>query len=441
MDDLATRERNRRELDALAAEITELAGHLNAANYRFLKLIAEFDRRTGWSDSATQSCAHWLNWQCGIDMGAAREKVRVAHALEGLPRISAAMERGELSYSKARALTRVACAKTEEYLLEMALHGTANHVEKIVRYFRRAKASEELSVEKAQQLNRACSYLWDDDGSLVIKARLPAEAGALVMKALEAAMEEVPYVSAETPTERVFPQVRRADALALMAESFIANRLATLTGGEKHQIVVHVSAETLRDEAAGRCEIEDGAGIAAETCRRLACDCSLVHITENDEGSVLDIGRKSRSIPPALRRALKARDQACRFPGCSNSKYLDAHHIEHWAKGGETKLKNLVNLCRFHHRAVHEGGFRIQILDDGALRFVKPNGEWVASLIAGMRQRFGGWLALQVKLEHLRIDQHTAATRWRGEKMDYGMGVDVLLQQWKRPETPDRRQS
>ena len=138
----------------LEAQITELAGHLNSANHRFLKLIAEFDQRKGWSDSATQSCAHWLNWKCGIDLGAAREKVRVAHALATLPQISASMERGEVSYSKVRALTRVADAATEELLLSIALHGTAHHVENTVRYFRRAQQTEELSREGRQQAAR-----------------------------------------------------------------------------------------------------------------------------------------------------------------------------------------------------------------------------------------------------------------------------------------------
>ena len=157
----------------LAAEITELAGHLNAGTYRFLKLIAEFDNRNGWSDSATQSCAHWLNWKCGIDMGAAREKVRTAHALESLPKIAAAMSRGELSYAKARALTRVACASTEDYFLSIALHGTAHHVETLVRHYRRAKEAEELSRDAQQQANRYVRYQWDDDGSIIIKAGYP----------------------------------------------------------------------------------------------------------------------------------------------------------------------------------------------------------------------------------------------------------------------------
>jgi len=201
----------------LADQITELAGHLNAANHRFLMLIAEFDRRQGWSDWATQSCAHWLNWKCGIDLGAAREKVRVAHALEHLPKIAGAMSRGELSYAKVRAMTRVACAATEEYFLSIALHGTAHHVETLVRHYRRAKDAEQCSREKQQQKGRTCTWQWDDDGSLTLRARLPAEAGALLLKALEAAMQEIPIeatipprMSSTFPRKRQLSNCRRA---------------------------------------------------------------------------------------------------------------------------------------------------------------------------------------------------------------------------------------
>jgi len=135
----------RQSLRDLEAQITELTGHLNAATYYWLTLIAEFDRREGWGDGATRSCAHWLNWKCGIDLGAARERVRVAHALEELPKISEAMREGRLSYSKVRAITRVATEATEDTFLQIAIHGTAHHVEKLVRVFRRAKEAEELS--------------------------------------------------------------------------------------------------------------------------------------------------------------------------------------------------------------------------------------------------------------------------------------------------------
>ena len=412
-----------RSIDEIAAEICTLTGHINAANHRWLMLIAEFDRRKGWSDSATQSCAHWLNWKCGIAMGAAREKVRVARALETLPRISAAMACGKLSYSKAREITRVGNSENEDYLLMIAEHGTAQHVENLVRAYRRCQDAEELSREARQQQNRALSFRYDDDGSLVLTCRLPAEAGALIMKALDLAVENVP---AGTSSEPVPFSARRADALALVAESFLAHDVLEAPGTDRQQIVVHVAAETLRDRTAGCCEFEHGPSMAAETARRLSCDACVVALVEDDDGEPLNVGRKTRNISAPLRRLLNARDKGCRFPGCANSRYVDAHHIKHWANGGETKPSNLVSLCRFHHRAVHEGGFRIEILDDGAFRFVKPNGGNIDSVAPGFTQPPGNW-------KQLAAGPVTEVAGWRGERMDYALGVDVLMQQARRP--------
>src|SRR6267154_4677617 len=210
----------------LEAQITELAGQLNAATYRWLTLIGEFDRRQGWADGSLHSCAHWLNFKCGLDLGAAREKVRVASALPGVPKIAAAMKRGELSYSKVRALTRVATPATEENLLMIALHGTAYHVEKVVRLFRRAQEAEELSREAQQQAGRAVEYWYDTDGSLVLKARLPALGGGLLVKALEVALEAVPAteLNVEFAEEQPLSYAsRRADALARVAEGYLQN--------------------------------------------------------------------------------------------------------------------------------------------------------------------------------------------------------------------------
>jgi hypothetical protein len=432
----------------LAAQITELAGHLNAANHRWLMLIAEFDRRNGWSDGGTQSCAHWLNWKCGLDMGAAREKVRVARALQSLPKISAAMERGELSYSKVRAMTRVATEATEDYLLMIARHGTAQHVEETVRHFRNALDAEELAKEARQQKQRSLTYSYDDDGSLILKARLPAEIGSVFIKALEAAMEyvhedeedvaaEVVQINDKERVKRLPRRVQRADAVGLLAESFLQNGIGEFAGGDKHQITVHVSAETLKEKSAGRCELEDGPGISAETCRRHACDCSAVHVVEDENGNPLDIRRKTRTIPPSIRRALNSRDKGCRFPGCCNKKFVDGHHIKHWANGGETKLSNLVSLCRFHHRLVHEGGVEVHVLDDGAICFVKPNGQAFDSLVPGFTQPLADWrdIAAAHERAHIHISERTAATKWGGESMDYGLAVQVLVQQQNRSTT------
>jgi hypothetical protein len=420
-------------LEELEAQITELAGHLNAANYRWLTLIAEFDRRNGWADGKLPSCAHWLNFKCGLNLGAAREKVRVAHALEGLPKIAASMSRGELSYSKARALTRVACAATEDALLMIALHGTAHHVERLVQGFRRAQEAEELSREARQHTNRGVSYWFADDGSLVLKGRLPAAAGAMLIKALDAALETIPQneISAKFEEERQIPHAaRRADALAALAESFLAQSDASSNTADRFQVVVHVDAETLRTSAAGRCEIEHGPAIPAATARRLSCDASLISVLENEQGEPLDVGRKTRSIPPAIRRALNTRDAGCRFPGCTHQRYVDAHHIEHWADGGDTKLSNLVTLCRLHHRLVHEGEIIVENSADGGWRFLHPDGRHY-EVIRCSEYEDCDWEDLERTHTELgiHIDSKTAATRWRGERMDYDLGVWVLCQQ------------
>ena len=413
---------------ALVEQITALAGHLNAANARFLALIAELDRRGGWSECGVKSCAHWLNWKCGIALGAAREKVRTARALEGLPQIAAAMADGRLSYAKVRAITRVADEATEAQLLNIALCGTASHVEQVVRSYRRALDAEELSREAIQQRDQCLWYFTEPDGSMTIRGKLPAEIGALFVRALQAAEDRLPFpphVSAETSEEdRSRLRARRVEALATIAESFLATGPRDLSGSDRQQIVVHVDAETFQQRTAGRCELEQGPSIAVETARRLACDAGVIRIVENAEGEPLDVGRRTRTIPPGIRRALTARDKGCRFPGCCFKHYVDGHHVEHWADGGETKLANLVTLCRFHHRLVHEGQVIVQTLDDGAFRFVKPDGETFESPAPDPTD----WSEL-VAANTATITPATAVTRWTGERLDLGLAIECLLQQ------------
>ena len=324
-----------------------------------------------------------VSWRCGIGLNAAREKVRVAHALEDLPAISAAFASGRLSFSKVRALTRIADGANEAELLELALHATAAQVEQLVRGYRRAGRLAEREQAMARHAARELNYYHDDDGCLVIRARLPAEDGAVVLEALEAAMaaqraeedaaasEDVTAVTSEP--ENRFAQ-RRADALTAMAETTLKHGAEPLSSAERYQVVVHVTAETLAADADGRAELECGQRIAPDTARRIACDGSGLRITEDADGNPLDIGRKTRAVPPALQRALHSRDGGCRFPGCTHHRFVDAHHIRHWANGGTTSLDNLVLLCRRHHRLVHEGGFGVERSAGGAIRFIRPDG-------------------------------------------------------------------
>jgi hypothetical protein len=429
-------------LEELEARITELCGHLNAAQYRWLLLIREFDRRRGWGDGKLASCAHWLNFKCGLNLGAAREKVRVAHSLEKLPLIAACMARGELSYSKVRALTRVACRATERDLLNIALHGTAYHVERTVRLYRRAIQAQELSREASQQDSRSVSYYWEEDGSLVLKARLPAVGGALVVKALEAALAQVPEHEVCVERSEEWPishAARRADALVRMAESSLKGRGRDAKSAEQYQVVIHVDAESLTAAAAGRAEVEGGPSLPVETIKRLGCDASVVGVIEDGQGQPLSVGRRTRSIPPAIRRALRLRDETgCQFPGCTYDKYLDAHHVQHWAQGGQTELSNLVTLCRWHHRLVHEGGIKVRARRGGGWRFEKAGGEEFAPVRIDPRSYY---LGTEIEATHraqgLEVTEGTAATRWRGERMDYDHGVMLLCHKAERAREED----
>ena len=166
-----------------------LAAHIHAATWRLLTLIAELDRRGVWADQGALTCAHWLGWACGIDAHTAREKVRFARALEGLPLLSEAVARGELGYSKLRALTRIATSENEADLVDIGLHGTAQHVEKFVRLYRQAERAQETEHADGQHKDRELTYWYEDDGTLVLHGRFPPETGARILSALDAAME------------------------------------------------------------------------------------------------------------------------------------------------------------------------------------------------------------------------------------------------------------
>jgi hypothetical protein len=426
-------------LGRLEAEIASLAAHVNAGTCRFLHLVAEFDRRAGWERWGCGSCAEWLSWRCGLAPRSAREHVRVATRLRELPRVSAAFARGELSFSQVRAISRVAGPGSEETLLELARHATAAQLERVVRAFRGVLATELAAVDRAYE-QRYLIHSCEEDGSLVLHGRLPADEGAVVLAALAAGRDalraqEAPAGSAELkgdPDGSAEPPRRagNADALVLMAESLLASP-AQRTGGERHQVVVHVDTSALTgDDPAGRCQLEQGPALHPETARRLACDASLVRILESD-GRPLSVGRRTRSIPPALRRALGSRDGGCRFPGCTRHRFVDAHHVEHWSRGGATDLDNLVTLCRRHHRLVHEGGFAVERRARGGFAFRRPDGR----LIPHVPPRPAPGAQAPAGLP--RIEPQASASRWNGDPLDLGAAVDAVT--WADRRTRPRR--
>jgi hypothetical protein len=433
-----------RSLEALAEEITTLAAHVSAVTCRWLGLIAEFDRREGWGQWGCKSCAHWVAWRCSLTPATARDHVRIARRLEALPLIRAAFGRGELSFSKVRALVRVEEVEREEDLLELARSCTASQLERLVRAYRGVAAVE--AGAQAARDNRYVEWHHDDDGAVVLRGRLPAEEGELVIAALEAAREALwreqqgeadaraadsgaePDPHADPDPDEVDPRAHEIRP-ASTRPAGNADALLALAGGtagvQPPQVVVHVDVETLIGGSKATVGVLDtGAPVPAETVRRLCCDAALVPMAERD-GRPLSVGRRTRTIPPAIRRALDRRDGGCRFPGCQQRRHVDAHHVRHWADGGETSVDNLLLLCRHHHRLVHEEGYRVD-RRRGDVVFHRPDGR---RLRAVPRPRRGD--AEQVCAEHRRsgieIDAQTSVPRWWGEPLLLDDAVQAML--------------
>ncbi len=615
------------QLARLGDRIAELSARIQAATHELLVLIREFDEQEGWDGCLT--CAHWLSWRAGLSPGAAREHVRVARALGDLPKLSDAMRRGKVSYSKVRAVTRVATPENEQTLLDVALAGTAAHVERIARAWRRIDRNVEQAEERRRDASRGLRTWVDEDGMVVVRGRLTPEVGAVLRRALEAACDqarrapasdgggeeeaagaparaedEAAGAPAGAPAGVEEPTLaqRQADAIGTLAEAALAGGLDRGTAGDRYQVVLHVDAEALGERrdvpartsggaasgpapradggrvpagtsggaapgadggrvpagtsggaapgaelrggndrvpagtsggvasgpvprgdrvpagtpaahgpgdgspmrtetpsragrarhsrrrrmsgpcpgvwpatpasdtatsepttaasepsaararrssparcarrpptsastpsaapAAGRQTVLDEAGgihVSAETARRMACDAATVTMRHGPGGEILDVGRRTRTISPALRRALAVRDRQCRFPGCGNLR-CDAHHLRHWADGGRTALDNLVLLCRRHHRAVHEEGFRVTLDADGGVQFVGPDGHPLPEAPPAP-----AWTgpALQPTNDGLaeagiEIDADTATPTWRGERLDLDYAMSVL---------------
>ena len=402
----------------LGQEITQLCGYIAAATCHFLNLVREFDAHRYWEDQGFKSCAEWLNFHCGLGPGAAREYLRVADALANLPKVSEAFSAGKLSYSKVRAITRVATPENEDFLMMVARHGTASHVERLVSQYRRAEKLRHPDASYDIYLAREVTCHYDDDGCLVLKARVPAEQGEVIVKALESAMDAAFDPEANTPVA-----ARRADALAEVSETFLNHPENAGSTADRYQVVMHVDAGR-----PGGAHLENGPCVSAETSRRIACDCSMTIVKEDTSGDLLSIGRRSRTIPPAMRRALKSRDGGCRFPGCNSHKFCDGHHIRHWASGGETSLDNLVLLCRFHHRLVHEGGFDCRKGKCGEIYFVDRREQRLREFQQAPSTAIEESLAWMYReFRHAHVSAETCRAEWyAGEEMDMEHAVWLL---------------
>ncbi len=457
-------------LERLEAQICELAGHLAAATCRFLVLLGDFDARRGWASWDMNSCAEWLSWKCQMSSGTAREHVRVARALRELPVIRTQFGAGRLSYAKVRALTRIATPATEAGLAELAGPMTGNQLERFARAHRQVSSADDA----AARVRRRLAWRFEDDGSLSGTFRLPPLQGAVLLKALRAAACDLehphpsdvehgstaqdPGVSAETSgvgqpaagdqvaAGEQQPEVTSsslADALVVVAEAFLAGKVAAADDADVYQVVVHVgtdavandrpadvSAETSgaspqpsgRPTDPARCHVEDGPAVSVTTAQMIACSSSWSWMLHDSAGKLLDLGRRRRRPNAALRRAARERDKCrCRFPGCE-SRRVDLHHIQYWSHGGRTTLGNLVSLCKYHHMLVHDRGYLIAAARDGTFAFYRPDGTPIPASPA--LPQAGATIG---DCHDADITPDTIIPAWYGERLDLDHAIYVCF--------------
>ncbi len=433
------------DIDALADRIATHAAHLDAATHTLLTDLREFDSAGGWYKQGAHTCAEWLSWRVGWSMGTSREHLRVARRLAELPLIDDALRRGSISYCKVRAITRVATPANEATLLHDARYATGSQLERICRKYAavvRASKEPDESYDRDRRYVRRSDL---DDGMVKVEAVIHAEEAALFWAALEAIARATKESSNETfradvaraaesapanrfpPREDTSRRFDRADALVAMARD-------VLRGDRVHavptELVVTVAAETLTHPMTAPdpfAVTSDGTCVSAETARRLACDCGVVHMVEDHHGTTISVGRKTRSIPTSIKRALLKRDKTCRFPGCNNRIFIEGHHIEHWANGGETCLRNMIGLCSHHHRFVHEYGYRIELDEHEQPRFFDARNRLVTEAAPRPRSPRVGMPTLVEAHHDLDVSAETNEPLWDGDPVNYHWIIDDLL--------------
>lgn len=440
-------------LERVEAELCTLAGQIAAATGRFLHLLADFDARDGWAGWGVRSCAHWLSWRCGLDLRTAREYVRVSRALQGLPKVSAALAEGRISYSKVRAVSRVATPDNEDDLVHAALHNPAAHLDRLVRGLLTARREDDDPDPSPRPRNQV-QWRWDDDGMLVLWGRLDAEDGARLLAGLARMDEERRRAERPDSAHAVRDETGPRDGSAepswstsgrapgnlgpalVAAADLLCSEVEAPVFAPAADVVVHTDVESLRSSAGAVGErnpaethgaparIDDGPAVTSDLLQRLACDGRIQLSVDGPDGRTLDLGQKRRRPHHAQLQALWRRDRGCAHPGCDRTRFLHAHHVTPWAAGGRTDLDNLVLLCGEHHRHLHHGGFAIVSLGKQRFRFHGPRG--------GVRPpapRVAGDLNCLTRA-HPDIRPGTIEPDWDGTPLDLAHAVDVFMTGW-----------
>lgn len=350
--------------DELDEAITQIHAAQAAVHQSLLELIVAYDESGAWRVNGAHSMAAYLSFRLRVSMGVAHSWVNAARALSLLPAVREAYAQGLINWEHVVALASVATPESEQELLGQALQMPAAHFKTLCRGLIEVS---DLDARQAVEQRSLC-YGWDPQGRFLhLRGRLPDLDGAVVAKALDRLTNK----AGPDPLTGQFSAVdqNNADALVELCSTY----LDTAGDQDRATVVVHVDAAVL-EGGPGVAQMQGAGVIAAVTARRAACDCVVELVAEDSSGRTVGIGRKSRQVPGWLVRQLRTRDYGCRFPGCSRTRWVHAHHLKHWADGGPTDKENLVLLCGHHHRLVHDGGWSIRGNPDECMQFFHPDG-------------------------------------------------------------------
>lgn len=411
-----------RPIEEVETEICALSGQIAAATARYLTLVADFDERRGWASWQLRSCAHWLSWKAGVSLHTAREHVRVARALVGLPLIADAFAQGRVSYSKVRAITRVSDEKNEQTMLRLALESPASHIDRLCRGLTKAlRPTKKNGIDEHAYRGR---WYWDeDDGSLVMHARFRPEDGARVLAALTRAEYERTRVDPELDVDTSAPPPGNiVPAMTAMAE-MVCTELTAPMASPAAEVIVHVEgAET---DGCAHAHLDDGPGMETQSLAQVMCDATVRMVRHGALGKTISWNTTARTPSRLQMRALLMRDRCCAVPGCGRVRFLNAHHVHYHSRGGPTTLDNLVLLCSEHHRALHDGYFTITAHPDQQFTFRHPDGREVeyAPAVTGDSAKFAQ--------RYSSIAGDAIVPDWQGESLDLSFATDVLIRNWE----------
>ena len=404
-------------LERLEAELCAWSANLAAGEYRWFALLAEFDRRLGWQQWECHSCVAWMSWQLGLDARTARVKLRVAHALAISPLIAEQMRQGRLSYSKVRAITRIAEPANEASLVEIALAGTTAHVERVVAGYRRALPPDDEASDDVQWAKRALHVRHNEDRTITLTVTIPA---ATAMEVLSAVDHFAPRAGIEPDGERASLAARRADAVVAMAGAALTATDDQLTSNRPRYLVhLHTGDEQQEAHAEGR-EGEMVVGVSDATTERLCCDADQETVAHGDEDRVVAVSDRSSVIRGRLRRLVQLRDRVCRVPGCNHRARREIHHLHHRGHGGTNHIDNLLLVCAYHHHRLHEGGWQAHRSLDGTIEFTLPNGRTLPATL----------VAPQGSADAVRAHAREASDgrcQWQGDRLDLDWTLMTLF--------------